>query len=80
MQYTLRNIPPQIDQALRRRALSERKSLNQVTIEALMRALSLDGSPLPQRDLDDIAGSWVTDPETEVALTEQRQIDPELWR
>jgi SOS-response transcriptional repressor LexA len=36
MQYTLRNIPPQIDQALRRRALSERKSLNQVTIEALM--------------------------------------------
>jgi plasmid stability protein len=80
MQYTLRNIPPQVDQALRERALSERKSLNQVVIETLMRALSLDGSPLPQRDLGDIAGSWITDPETEVSLTEQRRIDPELWR
>ena len=80
MQYTLRNIPPQIDQALRRRARSEKKPLNQVAIEALMRALALDGPPLPQRNLDDIAGSWIADPETESALTEQRRIDPELWR
>jgi hypothetical protein len=35
-----------------------------MAIEALMRALSLDGSPLPQRDLGDIAGSWISDPET----------------
>jgi hypothetical protein len=30
-----------------------------------------------KRDLDDIAGSWIADPETEWALQEQRLIDPD---
>lgn len=80
MQYTLRKIPRNLDRALRDRARREAKSLNQVAIEAMIRALGLDGDRPPQRDLDDIAGSWVHDAETERALDEQRVLDPDLWR
>jgi hypothetical protein len=39
------------------------------------------GNPLPKkRDLSDLAGKWLTDPEFEAALEEQRRIDWELWQ
>lgn len=79
MQYTLRNIPKALDEALRRRARDEGKSLNEVAVDALMRAVGLRGEPRRQRDLSDVAGTWQPDPETDDALEEQRRIDPELW-
>jgi hypothetical protein len=40
-----------------------------------------DGKPLPKRrDLSDLAGTWVEDPEFDAALEDQRRIDWELWR
>lgn len=80
MQYTLRNIPKALDEALRRRARQEGKSLNEVAIEALMRALGMTGTPVRHRDLGDVAGSWESDPEMDRALEEQRRIDPDLWQ
>ena len=80
MQYTLRNIPENVDKALRERARREGRSLNEVAIEALARALRVQVEPVRFRDLDDIAGTWVDDPEVEAALEEQRRIDPDLWR
>jgi hypothetical protein len=80
MQYTLRNVPPALDEAIRRRAREEGKSLNEVAIEALMRALGLRGELTRQRDLSSVAGSWQSDPDTDAVLEEQRRIDPELWR
>ena len=79
MQYTLRNIPPELDSLLRSRAKEEDKSLNQVTIEALMQAFGLGRRKTPQRDIRFLVGSWDNDPEVEKALEEQRRIDPELW-
>lgn len=80
MQYTLRNVPPLLDEALREKAREEGKSLNEVTIEALLVGVGLAGQPVKRRDLSDIAGSWVNDPATDEILQEQRRIDPELWR
>jgi len=81
MQYTLRNIPPALDAALRRKAREEGRSLNQVAVEALMRALGLGGEePVRHRDLADVAGTWDADPAVDDALEDQRRIDPELWR
>lgn len=80
MQYTLRNIPPHLDAALRRAAREQDKSLNEVAIEALSRALGLAGEPIKHRDLSDLAGTWTPDPSMEEALAEQRRVDPELWR
>lgn len=80
MQYTLRNVPKQLDRLLRERARREGKSLNQVVLEALERELGLEGAPIAHRNLQDIAGTWVRDVETENALEDQRRIDPDLWR
>ena len=79
MQYTVRKIPKRLDRAIRERARREGKSLNRVTIEALMQAFGLDGERIRRRDLSDLAGSWKDDPETEQALAEQRRIDADLW-
>lgn len=81
MQYTIRNLPAGLDRAIRDRARTENKSLNDVTIDALMRAFGLSGATLPpQRDLTEIAGSWEDDPRLTAALEEQRRVDPELWQ
>lgn len=73
MQYTLRNVPPLLDETLRAKAREEGKSLNDVAIEALLAGAGLTG-PVKRRDLSDISGSWVTDPATDEILQEQRRI------
>jgi hypothetical protein len=80
MQYTLRNIPPYLDEALRSRAREEGKSLNEVALETLLAGMGLAGEPIKRRDLSDIAGTWVDDPEIDAALEDQRRIDSDLWR
>jgi plasmid stability protein len=57
MQYTLRNVPRKVDQALRARARAERKSLNETTVEVLKTALGISDEPAKKRDLSDLVGS-----------------------
>jgi hypothetical protein len=80
MQYTLRNVPPHVNEALRARARKDGKSLNEVALETLLIGLGLAGKPVKHRDLSDVAGTWVGDPEIDQALEDQRRVDPELWR
>jgi hypothetical protein len=80
MQYTIRRVPPAVDQALRRRAQEEGKSLNMVAVEALVRGAGLGQDPVRRRDLGDIAGTWAEDPEFQAAVKEQHRIDRRLWR
>lgn len=79
MQYTIRNIPGFLDSALRQRAEHERKSLNQVVVDCLVRALGLSEEPVRQRDLSAVAGTWQRDPTVDEALDEQRRVDADLW-
>ncbi len=80
MQYTLRNVPANLDRALRRLARREGRSLNEVTLAALSRAVGADEEPIPYRQLRDLAGTWEHDPEFDAALEAQDRIDPDLWR
>ena len=81
MQYTIRNIPKRIDQALRKRAKEQGKSLNDVAIEALAVATGVrPAKSVKYCDLSDFAGKWVEDPEFDKIMAEQDQIDPEMWR
>jgi hypothetical protein len=80
MQYTLRNVPKTLDRALRERARTQNKSLNEVVLDALQRALGLTGELPVQRDLADVVGTWQDDAEMDRILAEQRRIDAELWR
>ncbi len=79
MQYTIRNVPRTLDEALRRAARERGKSLNEVAIEALTRGAGVAGERSRQRDLSDIAGSWRNDPAFDCALAAQDTIDEEMW-
>jgi len=80
MQYTIRKVPQGIDAALRRRAREQGKSLNEVTIEALVRGAGIGESRGRQRDMGDIVGTWRNDRAFDRALAAQDAIDPELWK
>jgi hypothetical protein len=80
MQYTLRNVPEALDEALRQRARAENKSLNQVAIEALARACGLGRVAARHRDLSELAGRWRDDPDFDRAIADQDRVDDELWR
>ncbi|MSR05450.1 MAG: hypothetical protein EXR93_00050 [Gemmatimonadetes bacterium] len=80
MQYTIRNIPPAVDRALRALAKREGKSMNEVALRALGQALGAEDAPSRRRVLDDLAGTWREDPEFERALTDQHRVDEALWR
>ncbi|KAB2962958.1 MAG: hypothetical protein F9K16_07750 [Thermoanaerobaculia bacterium] len=81
MQYTLRNVPPEIDAALRRRARREGRSLNEMAIQALREATGMEGEVAEprRRDLSDVVGSWIAEPAVDEALDEPRRVDPDLW-
>jgi len=80
MQYTLRNIPPDLDEALREKARAEGKSLNEAALDALRSALAIAAPMSPKRDLSDIWGKSKPDPELDAALAEGRKIDWEEWQ
>jgi hypothetical protein len=80
MQYTLRDVPPSVDAELRQRAQAAGKSLNAIAIEALKRGAGLGEAPVRQRDLADIAGTWVEDGEFDRAVKDQHRVDRRLWR
>jgi hypothetical protein len=79
MQYTVRNVLPALDAALRRLAREQGKSLNEVTLESLARGAGVS-ERWRQRDLGDVAGSWREDAGFDSAVKAQDTIDPELWR
>lgn len=80
MQYTLRNVPLALDRRIRAICADEGLSLNEALLRLLKRATGLDGDAPGCRDLSDVAGTWVEDPDCDAALAEQRQIEEALWR
>lgn len=80
MQYTIRQVPANLDHALRRTARERGKSLNEVAIEALARGAGITETRGRRRDLADIAGTWRKDPAFDSALAAQHTIDQEMWR
>lgn len=79
MQYTIRNVPPELDRALKARAKQLGQSVNQLALEVLARAT---GSSLRRRSLRGMPGAW-SDREAEdfeKFLRQQRRIDEDLWK
>jgi len=79
-QYTIRNVPDSIDQALKRKAADKGVSLNSLVLDALSKEAGIGAQPRRYHDLDWIAGTWVADPECDRILREQRVVDPKDWR
>lgn len=80
MQYTIRGIPPAVDDAVRERARAEEKSLNEVAVEALIEGLGIGASEVVRRDLSDVVETWKKDAAVEAALADQDRVDEDLWK
>ncbi len=80
IQYTIRGVSEDLDRCARRLARKEGKSLNATLLEALRKGLGVAESDIRHSDLDDLAGSWVHDPEFDRAIQEMDSVDPELWK
>lgn len=79
-QLTIRKVPGRVKRLLQELAKREEKSLNQVSLEVLERGLGLSSEEIVYHDLDDLAGTWVHDPEFDKAIEEQHRVEPELWK
>ncbi len=80
IQYTIRGVPARVDRALRERARSAGRSINQVALEAL--AAGTGAEAHVRRDLSFVSGS-LTDAEAkklDASVARQRHIDKKLWR
>jgi hypothetical protein len=80
MQYTLRNISKATDRALRARAKSEGKSLNQVLLEAIQRGLGLNGEVREYDDLDWFLGTGGLEDSVMKAIAEHDLVHPDDWK
>lgn len=79
-QYTIRNIPEQIDRLVRLQAKKTHQSLNAVLLDILKRGVGIADEPMEFHDLDELVGSWVADPEFDAAMEAFESIDEELWK
>ncbi len=68
MQYTIRSIPPKVDQALRSRAKKTGKSLNEVVLETLAKGSGMTNQPILNNDLDWFIGSMTLDDKFDEAI------------
>ena len=80
MQYTIRGIPPALDEAIRERARAEGKSINDIAVAALADGLGLGTADIVRRDLSDVIGTWIDETAVEAALSAQDSVDEDLWK
>jgi hypothetical protein len=49
-------------------------------LDALRRGLGISGKPRRFADLDDLAGTWVDDPEFDRVIAEMDRVDAAEWK
>jgi len=77
IQYSIRDVPREVDRILREKAARSRRSLNQVILHELTE-VTLGGKK--RADFSDVVGQWTPDPGFDEILASQRQIDWEKWK
>jgi len=77
IQYTIRDVPQEIDAILRRKAAQRAQSLNKVILDELAAAT---GGHKAKVDLSDVVGRWTPDEGFDEIISSQRQIDLEKWK
>jgi plasmid stability protein len=81
---TLRNLPSDLDKAIRKRARGKRMSVNKAVIGLLEEHLTQGKMKRTElhHDLDDLCGSWTEDTAAafDQALAKQRAIDSDVWK
>jgi hypothetical protein len=78
-QYTIRNVPERVDEALRRLAVREGTSLNTAVLDAIEAGAGVDEGGVRRHDLDELAGTWVRDDAFDKVQETFEAIDEGLW-
>lgn len=76
IQYTIRNIPPEVDRALKRKAKLTRKSLNQVVVDELSTSVA---KAREATSFDWLFGSMGPDAEFDKAIADLSKVDKDFW-
>jgi len=79
MQYTIRNIPKKLDQAIRAKAKAEGKSVNRVAIESLAAGVGVPLNGSAKRDLSFFKPSEEDARAIEEAHAYFDRVDTEKW-
>jgi len=82
VQYTVRDVPEEIDGLLRESAVLEGVSLNQATLHALQRGLGTERVPVRYRTLRQMIAQTqkASKAAWQAALDEQDKTNPEDWK
>lgn len=79
-QYTIRAVPADVDQSLRRIARERGVSLNSVLLDAIRQAAGTPRGAANGGNLSKYFGCLPPDPDLDRALEEMRVIDEDMWR
>ena len=79
-QYTIRQVPEHIDQALRRKAQRKGISLNQLLLDTLAEGVGVAEDAARYHDLDSLAGTWKPDKTFDKSLESFSKVDPSDWK
>ncbi len=76
---TIRNVPEDLHEALKREKIRRGQSLNQTVIDLLRQRLGIGATP--SNGLGRLAGRWIEDEfqQFEKAIASFEQVDDELW-
>ena len=78
IQYTIRNVPEEVDEALRLRAKKNKQSFNTTVLDTLSRNTNTNKKKV-KTDLDWFYGSGDIGKEELEAFAAQRVVDTESW-
>jgi hypothetical protein len=80
IQYTIRQIPLEVNEAVREYSVREGCSLNQAVLQVLRKGSGLADERVVHHDLDFMANTWVADKKCDEALRGFDRIDEGLWK
>lgn len=80
IQYTIRNIPPDVDRVIRKRSEQSGKSFNQTVVELL--SMQTFGAPKPPEtsNFDWLYNKKTLDASFDEAIENLSQVDTKLWQ
>ncbi len=80
LQYTIRNIPPVVDKAIRKRAQQTGKSFNQTAVEVLTQGIfgSAQTTPPRMEDMFGVGGEFL-DKDFDKAVAALSETDEKFW-
>jgi hypothetical protein len=80
IQYTIRSIPQEVNEAIRAYSAREGCSLNQAVLNVLRKGSGASDDPVIHHDLDFMAGTWIQDEKCDETLAKFDHIDEEMWK